>query len=340
MTAISEYFRTALVIDDRVQGYYSPLEELSADETVGLPGEPQPGLVPPPAGDATPVHPAELVSAFIDEGIVCGVLQPDKNESGLVALAHQGAQIADLLILDWLLFGDDTRTIEMISEVAEANKGRLTVVVIFTGVLRLSAVVDRLAEETDFEEIHDFVLQCENTVVLVFGKPGIPLVGGEDWRTTEYRDLPARIRDDLETIFAGLMPQFVFGSVNAVRNSTPRILASFGSDLDAGALVHRALLPQADDAGPQFTRLLAGDLEQALHDARVGDVWSIDSAAESLTRATSAGNPGALAGRLRDSESVTTDMQNLDDESLAHEAIADGLRGVGLGGRGSIQGGR
>lgn len=330
MTAISEYFRTALVIDDRVEGDYSPLEELSADETVDLSGEPQPGLVPPPADDATPVRPAELVSAFIDEGIVCGVLQPDKEESDLVALARKGAQVADLLILDWLLFEEHTGTIEMISAVAKENKGRLTVIVIFTGVPRLSAVVDRLAEETDFKETHDFVLQCENTVVLVFGKPEIRLVGGEGWRTAEYRDLPARIRDDLETIFGGLMPQFVFRGVNAVRDSTPRILASFGSDLDAGALVHRALLPQSDDAGPQFTRLLAGDLEQALHDAGVGDVWRIGSAADSLARATSGGTASALAARLRGLDDVPQNLKDLDDESLAREAIVSGLAGVGL----------
>ena len=331
MTAISEYFRTALVIDDRVEGDYSPLEELSADETVDPSGEPQPGLAPPPADDETPVHASALVSAFIDQGIVCGVLQPDENESDLVALACRGAQIADLLILDWLLFGDGTKTIDMISAVTDANKGRLTVVVIFTGVPRLSAIVDRLTGATDFEEIYDFVLQCENTVALVFGKPGITLAGGEDHRTAAYRDLPARIRDDLETIFGGLMPMFVFRGVNAVRDSTPRILANVGSDLDAGALVHRALLPQADDAGPQFIRLLVGDLEQALHDAGVGAAWGIDSADESLARATSDGSPSELAGRLRRSTRVPQNVKDLDDESLAREAIASGLAGVGLG---------
>ena len=289
MTAISEYFRTALVIDDRVVDDYSPLEALRPDETEAHSGEPQSGLVPPPADDETPVHASALVSAFIRAGMVCGVLQPDENESDLVALACRGAQIADLLILDWLLFGDDTKTIEMISAVAEANKGRLTVVVIFTGAPDLSDVVERLTEGTALEQADDFVLQCDDTVVLVFGKPGITLVGGNDQRTAAYPDLPARIRDDLETFFGGLMPQFVFRGVNAVRDSTPTILASFGSDLDAGALVHRALLPQADDAGPQFIRLLAGDLEQALHDAGVGAVWGIDSAAESLARATSGG---------------------------------------------------
>ncbi len=222
MTAISEYFRTALVIDDRVEGDYSPLEELRADETVGVSGEPQPDLAPPPADGATPVHPSALVNAFMRGGIVCGVLQPDQNEPGLAILARKGARIADLLILDWLLFGDDNRTIEMISAVAEANKGRLTVVVIFTGTHDLRRVVERLTDTTDFEETHDFVLQCEDTVVLVFGKPGITLVRGENRRTAEYRDLPARIRYDLETIFAGLMPQFVFRGVNAVRDSTPR----------------------------------------------------------------------------------------------------------------------
>lgn len=332
MTAISDYFRTALVIDDRVQGDYSPLEELRADATVDPSGEPQPGLLTPPGDGATPVHPAELVSAFIDEGIVCGVLQPDNDESELLALAHRGAQVADLLILDWLLFDDATRTIDMISAVAKANTGRLTVVVIFTGEPDLRRVVERLTEATDFDETHNFVLQSEDTVVLVFGKPRVKVVSGEHRSTAAYRDLPTRIRDDLEMIFGGLMPQFVFRGVNAVRNSTPRILASFGSDLDAGALVHRALLPQADDAGSQFIRLLAGDLEQALHDAEVGAVWGIDSAAESLARATSGGNPSKLSKRLREPDNrVPQEVKELDDESLVHEAIANGLREVGLG---------
>ena len=330
MTAISEYFRTALVIDDRVVDDYSPLEALRPDETEAHSGEPQSGLVPPPADDETPVHASALVSAFIRAGMVCGVLQPDENESDLVALACRGAQIADLLILDWLLFGDDTKTIEMISAVAEANKGRLTVVVIFTGAPDLSDVVERLTEGTALEQADDFVLQCDDTVVLVFGKPGITLVGGNDQRTAAYPDLPARIRDDLETFFGGLMPQFVFRGVNAVRDSTPTILASFGSDLDAGALVHRALLPQADDAGPQFIRLLAGDLEQALHDAGVGAVWGIDSAAESLARATSGGDPSKLSKRLRGPNKVPQEVKDLDDESLAREAIASGLAGVRL----------
>ena len=127
------------------------------------------------------------------------------------------------------------------------------------------------------------------------------------------------------------MPRFVFRGVNAVRDSTPRILASFGSDLDAGALVHRALLPQADDAGTQFIRLLADDLEQALHDAGVGAAWDIDSAAESLARATSGGSPSDLAGRLRRSDNVPQDKKDLDDETLSREAIAAGLLGIGLG---------
>ncbi|MDE0667931.1 MAG: hypothetical protein OXI48_02740 [bacterium] len=46
MTAVSDYFRTALVIDDRVQGDYGPLEELSTDEPFDPDGEPQPGLDP------------------------------------------------------------------------------------------------------------------------------------------------------------------------------------------------------------------------------------------------------------------------------------------------------
>ena len=43
------------------------------------------------------------------------------------------------------------------------------------------------------------------------------------------------IRDDLETVFKGLMPEFTFRGINTLRESTPRILATFNSDLDSGS---------------------------------------------------------------------------------------------------------
>ena len=330
-TAISDYFRTALLIDDRVQPDYRLLEALDTEEAGAVDGEPGPGLVTPPEEDETPVRPSSLVSAFLKEDVVCSVVEPSAENPDVVGMAQRGARIADLVILDWLLFGNASATVDAIRGIAEQSQSRLGVIVVFTGAHSLSDVVARLAEEAGFEEPHDFVLRRGNTFVLVFGKPGPPLTSGEDRRQpSTYRDLPGMIRDDLEMVFKGLMPEFAFRGINTLRESTPRILATFNSGLDAAALVHRALLPEPADAGPQFVRLLASDFEQALHHERVGEVWDLESVRAHLEHTEQDGAPGELAKRLKSNQQVPGDLKALEDVDLCREAIVKGLSKIAM----------
>ena len=366
MTAISDYFRTALLIDDRVEPDYRPLEQLGIDHDAAFPSEPEPGLEAPSEEGETPVRPSSLVSAFLAEGVVCSVVEPSGDGSDLVETALRGARIADLLILDWLMFGNDSATVDAIREIADQNKSRLRVIVVFTGEQSLSKVAARLEEDVGFEvaddevaddevaddevaddeaaddeaaddEVaNDFVLRRGGTVVLVFGKPGSPLAGGEDRRQpATYRDLPGMIRDDLEKVFKGLMSEFAFQGINTVRESTPRILATFNSDLDPAALAHRALLPEPADAGPQFVRLLASEFEQAMHDGRISDVWGLESVRVHVEQTPRGGSPAQLAMKLRHNEDVRKngvlkDLGSSEDLKLARDAIINGLSKVGM----------
>lgn len=332
MSAISDYFRTALLIDDRVAADYGPLEGFDDEQAEGGAQEPTEGLVEPPGLDETPVHPAELVRAFLASGVVCSVLEPAAGASDLVQQALRGAQIADLLILDWLLFGSDAVTLEMINAIASERSERLTVIVVFTGMTGLGDVAQRLVDDAQFEAIDEYSLRRGNTVVLVFGKPGVRLTDGEDRRQpTGYADLPGMICADLELIFRGLMPEFAFCGINALRESAPRILATFNEELDAGALIHRALLPDPEEAGAQFIRLLCSDMELALRDAEVSRVWDVDASSESLAGVTATGEASPLAARLRRSPKVADDLKGLDDDELVREAISRGLARTGLG---------
>ena len=332
MTAISDYFRTALLIDDRMAADYGPLEALDDVQAEGGEQEPAEGLVEPSEADATPVHPADLVRAFFASGVACSVLEPVSGSSDLVQQALRGAQIADLLILDWLLYGSDEVTIEMIDAVASERAGRLTVIVVFTGMPGLGDVAQRLVDDAQFDAVNDYALQRGNTVVLVFGKPGARLTDGEDWRQpASYGDLPRMIRDDLEFLFKGFMPEFAFSGINALRESAPRILATFNEELDAGALIHRALLSDPDEAATQFIRLLCSDMELVLRDAEVSNVWDIDASSEALARLTVAGDSSPLVESLRRSPKVADDLKNLSDDKLTREAISRGLAGIGLG---------
>ena len=331
MTAISEYFRTAILIDDRVEPDYRPLEELDTTGAGASNGEPESDLVAPPEEDETPVRPSSLVSAFLKEDVVCSVVEPSAESADTVEMAQRGARIADLLILDWLLFGNDFATVDAIREITEQSQSRLRVIVVFTGVDSLSDVVARLVEDAGFEEFHEFVLRRGNTVVLVFGKPGPPLSGGEDRRQpSTYGDLPGMIRNDLEMVFEGLMPEFAFRGINTLRESTPQILATFNSDLDAAALVHRALLPEPADAGPQFVKLLASDFEQAMHDGRVGEVWDQESVRTHVERTQLVRSPDRLAERLIRNQGVRDDLKALDASELVQKAIVHGLSKIGM----------
>ena len=337
MTAISDYFRTALLIDDRVAADYEPFEPRDSEQAKGKEREPDAGLVKPSEADETPVHPAELVRAFFASGVVCSVLEPDMDSTDMVEEALRGAQIADLLILDWLLYGSHSLTLDMIRAIASKRAERLTVIVVFTGTPSLGDVVQRLVDEAEFETADEYTLRRGNTVVLVFGKPGRRLIGGEDRRQPSgYGDLPGMICSDLELIFKGLMPELAFGGINALRESAPRILATFNAELDAGALIHRALLPEPSDAATQFVRLLASDFEQILHDGRVGDLWHIDSSSSVLTQSMATASLGPLAERLRSSEAVQNALGKLGPlsaEALVHEAMSQGLCRLGLNDR-------
>ena len=333
MSAVSDYFRTALLIDDRVAADYRGLEELEGGSTGRSYEEPTTGLDEPPAEDETPVHPSDLVRAFLASGVVCSVLETTGEPFDLVQQVLQGALIADLLILDWLMPRANPMTIEAIDAVATKHPERLTVIVVFTGVHSLSGVVQRLIDKVHFEKIDDFVVRRDNTFVLVFGKPGPQLTGGEDLRQPDdsYTELPKMICDDLELIFKGLMPEFAFGGINALRQAAPQILSTFNAELDAGALIHRALLPDPDEAAAQFIRLLCSDMELALRDAEISNIWDVDASSESLASVTAAGDASPLAAKLRRSPTVADDLKSFNDDELARKAISRGLAGTGLG---------
>ena len=158
MSAVSDYFRTALLIDDRVEADSRPLDRLQEGPTAGSDEDPAPDLVVPPAEDETPVYSLELARAFLTSGVVCSVLKASDGSEDLPRLvqqAVQGPQIPDLLILDWLIDGDESATVEAIDAIAERFSERLTVIVVFTGAHSLGDVAQRLIDGAQFQEVDD-----------------------------------------------------------------------------------------------------------------------------------------------------------------------------------------
>ena len=330
MTSIRDYFRTALVIDDRLESDFRNLKPLQSEAQSEQPSEPASGLVAPSKEDETPIRPSSLVSAFLAENIVCSALELDKD-ADLTELALRGARIADLVVLDWLMFGNHEATVNAINAIVEKNQGRLTVLVVFTGAYSLSDVAARIIDTANFREIHDFVLRRDDTIVLIFGKPGITLTSGEDIRTAaSYSELPGMIRDDLDLVFKGLMPRFAFRGINALRESVPKVLATFKSTLDAGALVHRALIPEPADVGSQYLDLLVGEFKQALNEDGVDEEWKDQAVKDFLAHSSLLSSPRELAELLRNTEGYSSTRGEQADLAIAQEAVARGLLKVGV----------
>ena len=283
MTAIGDYFRTALLIDDRAMDTAADLE---SSGPILADSEPTPGLAETPS-ESTPLNWNNIVNAFLEEEVVCSVLRPDR-EDDIQDIAVRGSKITDLLILDWDLFGDDGEaTKRAIIRIIGANPRRLRVIVVYTE-MRFDSVVDALVNECGMTKESDFAFRKEETIVLVFSKSSIrPMEGEEESnRIASYSELPTMIREDLEDHFGGLVPELAFNGINIIRESAPRVLATFDSSLDAPLLTHRALLPEVSDIGPQFIRLLTSEFESTLMESSLTGLLDEDSIGKRLEQSS------------------------------------------------------
>lgn len=323
MTAIGDYFRTALLIDDRLidsTGHLEPLAPILDGNA-----EPVPGMAVA-EDSSTPVHWNRLVQAFLAEGIVCGVLKPEVGKN-FTDMAVSGAKIADLLILDWYLYDEGEAATEIIKLILR-DPHRLTVIVIYTDASP-AEIVSHLIDQCGVERISDFVLRQEAIRILVFSKPSILQMGAGAERTAEPSHLPRMICDDLEDHFGGLVPELAFSGINAIRQSVPRILGTFDSSLDAPLLTHRALLPDTSDASPQFIRLLTSELEISLMESSLTYILSDNSIRKRLNQSNIMKEP-QLFTELHNVLKTSHHLRHREVSELVVEAVALGLQEMGL----------
>ena len=115
-----------------------------------------------------------------------------------------------------------------------------------------------------------------------------------------------------------------------LRESVPKVLATFNSTLDAGALVHRALIPEPADAGFQYLDLLVSDFKQALMEDGIIEEWNDQAVQDFLTNSSLISSPEGLAELLRSTEGYSSTHRSQADLVIAQEAVALGLLKVGI----------
>ncbi|MXW57433.1 MAG: hypothetical protein F4124_03700 [Acidimicrobiia bacterium] len=325
-TALRYYFRSALLIDDDLE------RPTQAGEPVGsgdeLDSEPQ-VVDPPTEADEIPVrghNAAAVTEAFLQKDIVCGVVTPPGG--GTEDQAKRIAQLArstDILILDWFIPHDETTTLAALKLIKEQSNDRLVAIAILSEQNRLE-IVSQIGNELELDNFEDRYLRHGQLLIMVYSKPTVDKLEPPDpQRVDKYEDLPRHILTDLDEAYVGLMPQFAFAGMNAIRDAMPEVLATFGNHLDNGGILHRAMLPSQDDAGHQYCEVLLSEFADALDRASVAGEWKSSTVRDKLDLKDQT-NDGQVE-KLRNSLFAMDRerFQSMEPEECLREALVNGM---------------
>lgn len=228
-----------------------------------------------------PYHPRQLVESFAREGMVCALYEPkagfaNDNGSEIFKLCER----ADVLILDWDLFGEDgSNILPLIANLVDQRQNTIPhharLCAIYTTKQDLERVANAVYENLrtcglKLEPVQKTTLVAGATRVVVWGKPNV--VG----RTPESQllevpedKLAGHVIDEFAKMHSGILPSYALHGMASVRRNSKRILEKFHSDMDGEFLLHRASLLATEDAFEQLPELLAEELLAVLLDDQV-----------------------------------------------------------------------
>ena len=266
--------------------------ELEPSPTPILPIQAVPATPPPPDEIKPPYHPRQLVESFAREGMVCALYEPKVGfVSGNTSEIFKLCERADVVILDWDLFGEDGMNIlPLIANLIDQSQATIPhhvrLCAIYTSkpdLMRVAnAVYEHLhARKVELEPIQLTTIVAGATRVVVWGKPDVVgrSTAGHSLEVPE-EDLAGHVIDEFAEMHKGILPSYALHGMASVRRNSNRILEKFHSDMDLVFLLHRATLLADEDAFEQLPELLAEELLAVLLDDQVSSKDSTTLAEE------------------------------------------------------------
>lgn len=241
----------------------------------------------------------EIINAFADMGIVCGVFRP-KDGSSWTNRVVKAASNADIVILDWNIKVKDTETtidetlanagahaVNIIKKLAENDlkSSRIRMIAIYTA--------ETISDEQLLERIEIGVREIasngqvniqKNGNVMIAGPMTIAVVrknsGLNDNLLSNCYDesgLPDGLLDILAGQYNGLLMNAAVAAVTAVRQNTFQLLNLFSNQLDAAFASHRMGLATPEEAEEHFLHVIVSDLQEILESASIADNLNSDT---------------------------------------------------------------
>jgi len=218
-----------------------------------------------------------LTDSFADFGIVCGVLCPKTDDSGAeAARLLRTASRADIVILDWQIYGDDGKSaFGIISELAlaEVSQNALKLICVYTAditninqiISKIAAGLGKLVSAEHVSKRSDYEIHVGALRIVLYSKVRLDIPDAElASRYAAEAELPTRLLAEFESMTGGLLQRVAIRALAALRKNTHLLAGRFSPNLDAGYLWHRGALLRPADAEDHIRDILASEFESIL----------------------------------------------------------------------------
>lgn len=362
---VQEFLQTVVVVDDQAR--------LSNDDRIGTLPENIPSSLQEPiyansfdseedlgaitdvAENLHPLNAKALNDSFAEKGLVCAILRPGpdeveisdspslENTNLIYGKTLQAAKRADLVILDWNIYGHYGEvTKQIISEIVQHDiaEERLRLIAIYTGEPDLENYIHQVAESlngnSDIECLvaykHEkFMLTCGPVKIIVLGKKDV-LVGAvpeeysNNFATVE--ELPGLLIDIFTNENMGLLSNVCLTSIASIRKKTHKLLGKFNPDLDAAYLTHRLLLKHPKESEQHLIPLITEEILAILQDNEVGKLANINEIQKWFEYKSCAIDFRSRADLGRNSTQCANTLTNLLNHGLNDRSLAGQLKKV------------
>ncbi|MBL6995869.1 response regulator receiver domain [Desulfobacula sp.] len=230
--------------------------------------------------DDVQFSPHDIQASFAKKRIVCSLHQPlKKNSVGIESDTYKLCASADIVIIDWDLYGDagekaKTLIEHLVLQSLEEDPHQLRLVLVYTDSSNLFDIADKVSENL-VAKIPDGIkykdadkglaFRTLNARVVVLGKPAKRLDRFVPFEVSAS-ELADRAVSEFCKLTGGMLQGGILMGLAAIRKQSRKILTKFHLGLDAAFLTHRALSQPHEEAFDHIIPLLVAEIEAVLED--------------------------------------------------------------------------
>lgn len=335
-STVDDFLQTVVMVDDeafrRADPPVGPAAEAwdAGDDEASAAVQPVRLKAPPPTPPPDDLDPNATTKAFGTRGLTCAMLSPqtpEENKEVKDPLVRTAGR-ADLVVLDWMLNGDDGDTaLKLLRGLLRHDEGverRLRVIAVYTGEPKLQDIANRMRDVvtsvlTGYELRDDSALPqftCGPVRVTVLAKEYINNLPDEHApQRVPINELPDRLADEFCVLCTGLVAGATVSALTGIRQEAHRLLSALGPEMDAALLGQRVALNQPVDVERQLEALITSEIGAVIADRQVGSQAGLKRVKQWLT-AQDGLAPGGLCDGVTAKERLGFLTVGLGDDRL------------------------